>query len=319
MSRRRCARSLSPTSTPGRGPPAPCVTACDCRAGWLTEPGVPPVVFQPAAGIELEPYFLLEPGDGLLLCGAERRIVHVDRIAQQRIGHQAQQWLGMELDQAWPQLAELIVQEYRRLAEGPREHVVALPHPTGIELATRIRLFPTDSGFGVGVLRRRSQVLQPDDEGVSEEMTYRRLLEAVLDTAQDGVLVTLAEPLDRPGPIIVFANRALLEQTGYGLHEVLGRSPRMFQGPETSREATHALREALEQWQPAQMQVLNYRRDRSSCWIELKVAPLADRHGWHSHWVSVQRDITGRIEQEREWARAAEALAEQIKVKQATA
>ena len=36
----------------------------------------------------------------------------------------------------------LIRQEDRRLAEGPREPVVALLHHTGIELATRIRLFP---------------------------------------------------------------------------------------------------------------------------------------------------------------------------------
>jgi hypothetical protein len=83
----------------------------------------------------------------------------------------------MELDQARPQLKELIRQEDRRLAEGPREPVVALPHPTGIELATRIRLFPTGAGLGVGVRRRRSQVLQPDAEGVSEEITYRALLE----------------------------------------------------------------------------------------------------------------------------------------------
>jgi hypothetical protein len=117
----------------------------------------------------------------------------------------------MELDQARPQLKELIRQEDRRLAEGPRELVVALPHPTGIELATRIRLFANGAGLGVGVLRRRSQVLQPDAEGVSEEITYR----------------------------------ALLEHTGFGLHDALGRSPRLVQGPETSRAATHALREAL--------------------------------------------------------------------------
>jgi hypothetical protein len=46
----------------------------------------------------------------------------------------------MELDPARPQLKELIRQEDRRLAEGPREPVVALPHPTGIELATSANL-----------------------------------------------------------------------------------------------------------------------------------------------------------------------------------
>jgi PAS domain S-box-containing protein len=105
----------------------------------------------------------------------------------------------------------------------------------------------------------------------------------LLDTAQDAVLVTLAEPLDSPGPLIVFANQSLLDQTGYGHHEVLGRSPRLFQGPETCRDSTARLRRAMDQWQPSRMQVLNYRRDGSTCWIDLKVAPLADPTGWHTH------------------------------------
>ena len=81
-------------------------------------------------------------------------------------------------------------------------------------MTTRVRLFASDSGVGVGVLRRQAQ-----DQAEANEDAYRRLLEGVLDTAQDAVLVTLAEPMDAPGPIIVYANKSLLEQTGYALHE----------------------------------------------------------------------------------------------------
>ena len=238
----------------------------------------------------MRPFFLLEPGDGLLLCGADGSVTHVDRIARDRLGQRSQHWAGQNLQQCWPQLAALIIQEHRRLADGPRDHVLPLPQPTGLELATRVRLFLSDSGFGVGILRRRAQALA-ESEPCGDD-TYRRLLEAVLDTAQDAVLVTLAEPLDSPGPVIVFANRSLLDQTGYSLQQVLGRSPRLFQGPDTSRDATQALRRALDGWQPASMRLLNYRADRSSCWIELKVAPLADASGCYSHWVSVQRDVS---------------------------
>jgi PAS domain S-box-containing protein len=262
----------------------------------------------------MRPYFLLEPGDGLLLCSADGTVVHVDRLAGVRLGHRSQQWRGQSLQACWPQLAALIIQEHRRLIEGPRDHVVSLPEPTGVELATRVRLFCSDSGFGVGVLRRRPQNLEPASQAGDD--TYRRLLEAVLDTAQDGVLVTLAEPLDAPGPVIVFANQALLDQTGFGLHQVLGRSPRLFQGPDTSREATQSLRAALNCWQPATMRVLNYRADRTTCWIELKVAPLADPSGWYSHWVSVQRDVSERVDQQLQLARDAQALAERLQSQQ---
>jgi PAS domain S-box-containing protein len=263
----------------------------------------------------VRPYFLLEPGDGLLLCSSDGTVGYLDRTARSRLGHQAQHWPGQAIRGCWPQLQELILQEHRRLDAGPRDHVLPLPQPTGVELATRVRLFLTDAGFGVGVLRRRAQPFpgQPEDG----DDIYRRLLEAVLDTALDAVLVTLAEPLDGPGPVIVFANRALLEQTGYELHEVLGRSPRLFQGPQTCRQTTRQLREALDLWQPATMQVLNYRRDRTACWIELKVAPMADASGRYSHWVSVQRDISARVEQEQELARQATALAESLQIRQA--
>lgn len=246
----------------------------------------------------VRPYFLLEPGDGLLLCGADGRIQHVDRTARGRLGHHTNQWSGDTVQACWPQLADLIVDMRRTLADGPRDHVLPLPRPNGLELATRVRLFCTDSGFGVGILRRRAH-RYPTDQNETAEHSYRRLLEAVLDTAQDAVLVTLAEPLDQPGPVIVYANRSLLEQTGYALHEVLGRSPRMFQGPETCARATRQLRRAMNDWQPAEMEVINYRRDGSPCWIELKVAPLAEPDGWFTHWVSVQRDVSERVEREQ--------------------
>ncbi|MFM8260637.1 MAG: diguanylate cyclase, partial [Vulcanococcus sp.] len=67
---------------------------------------------------------------------------------------------------------------------------------------------------------------------------------------------------------------------------------------------------------PATMQVLNYRSDQQPCWVELKVAPMADASGWHSHWVSVQRDISARVEHEQQLAVQARALAESLQSRQ---
>jgi PAS domain S-box-containing protein len=259
----------------------------------------------------VRPYFLLEPGDGLLLCGPDGVISHVDRTAILRLGRHTETWLSQPLKQCWPALSELIIQERDRLHLGPRDHVLALAQPTPVELGTRVRLFRTDDGFGIGILRRRAQRFDDLDSG-SPEDTYRRLLEAVLDTVQDAVLVTLAEPLDAPGPLILFANQSLLDQTGYHLHELLGRSPRLFQGPKTCRETTARLRRAMDQWQPSRMQVLNYRRDGQTCWIDLKVAPMADPNGWYTHWVSVQRDVSDRVAHEQRLASEALSLAERL-------
>ena len=50
-----------------------------------------------------------------------------------------------------------------------------------------------------------------------------------MEHASDIVVVTEAEPLDEPGPRIVYVNQAFTELTGYAAHEVLGRNPRFLQ------------------------------------------------------------------------------------------
>lgn len=120
------------------------------------------------------------------------------------------------------------------------------------------------------------------------------LLATLLDTVSDAVLVTEAEPFDEPGPRIVYANAAFLRHTGYALEEVLGRSPRFLQGPETSADARAELRRALEEWRPVRVELLNHRKDGSPFWVEIDITPVSDETGWFTHWVSVQRDVTER-------------------------
>ncbi|MBM5796367.1 MAG: diguanylate cyclase, partial [Cyanobacteria bacterium M_surface_7_m2_037] len=56
----------------------------------------------------MRPYFLLEPGDGLLLCGPDGSISHLDRTAAHRLGVKVESWCGQQLRQVWPALADLI-------------------------------------------------------------------------------------------------------------------------------------------------------------------------------------------------------------------
>jgi diguanylate cyclase (GGDEF)-like protein/PAS domain S-box-containing protein len=156
------------------------------------------------------------------------------------------------------------------------------------------------AGAGIDV------VALPADEGVAvfvapallhhadEQDPAMAMLEKVLATANDAVLVTTAEPTERPGPVIVYANDALQHHTGYSLDELLGRSPRLLQGPDTDPAELRRLNEALAAWRPIVSEVLNYRKDGSTFWVEMNIAPLADATGWFTHWVSVQRDVTAR-------------------------
>lgn len=125
-----------------------------------------------------------------------------------------------------------------------------------------------------------------------------RVYEAVVRNAIDVVLITEAEPWDEPGPRILFVNKAFERMTGYTAAEVIGKTPRILQGPKTSRESLAKLRAALEKWEPVEVELCNYRKDGSEFWVELSIFPLADESGWYTHWVGIQREVSTRRELE---------------------
>ncbi len=126
------------------------------------------------------------------------------------------------------------------------------------------------------------------------------LLESVLRTVHDVVLVTEAEPITQEagGPRVVYVNAAFTAMTGYTADEIVGRTPRILQSADTDRAELDRLRAALARWEPAEVELLNRRKDGTLFWVQLSVTPLADESGRFTHWVSIQRDTTGRKERE---------------------
>ncbi len=127
-----------------------------------------------------------------------------------------------------------------------------------------------------------------------ESREQLRLLETAISRLNDIVLITEAEPVDEPGPRIVYINDAFERQTGYSRAEVLGRSPRFLQGPNTQRAELDRISSALRAWKPVRAELINYTQAGEEFWVELDIVPIADAKGWFTHWVAVQRDITGR-------------------------
>ena len=121
-----------------------------------------------------------------------------------------------------------------------------------------------------------------------------RLLETCVSRLNDIVLITEAEPISHPGPRIVFVNDAFERRTGYTREEVLGKSPRLLQGPKTQRSELDRIDAALKSWQPVRAELINYKKTGEEFWIELDIVPIANEQGWFTHWVAVERDITGR-------------------------
>lgn len=134
-------------------------------------------------------------------------------------------------------------------------------------------------------------------EDVTEERAVRerlRLLDAAVAQVNDVVLITEADPLNSPGPRVVFVNDAFVKMTGFSKEEILGATPRILQGPETETERLRDIRRAIEARQPVRTELTNYREDGSTFTTELDIAPLFDAAGECTHFVSIQRDTTER-------------------------
>lgn len=161
-------------------------------------------------------------------------------------------------------------------------------------------------------LQLNSQLQQEiaDRQLVEERL---RLLESAVVNATDGILITEADPIDPPmGPKIVYINQACSRMTGYSAAELLGQTPRIFQGPKTQRSELDNIRAALLNREAVTVEVINYRKDGSQFWSEINIVPLVNPQGQLTHFLAVMRDRT-----ESKQAEAALQLAEVSSRKQA--
>jgi PAS domain S-box-containing protein len=147
-------------------------------------------------------------------------------------------------------------------------------------------------------LRASVQARQQLEELLAE---HGQGAQAALATAADAVMITDAE-LAFPGPEIVYANQALCELTGYAVEELVGRSPRLLQGPRTDPAVLASLRERLAAGQPWTGELVNYRKDGTEYLVRLQLVPMQNPAGQITHWMSTQQDITSGKELEHRLA-----------------
>ncbi|MCC3422644.1 MAG: PAS domain S-box protein [Microcoleus sp. PH2017_01_SCD_O_A] len=173
------------------------------------------------------------------------------------------------------------------------EHRVVWPDGSIHWMEGKGKFFYTETGEAV---RMVGTVTEISDRKAKE--LQLRLLESVITTTNDAVLITEAEPIDEPGPRILYVNPAFTRMSGYTLEEVVGKTPRILQGEKTNRASLDRIRRALKTWQPVRVDLINYRKDGTEFWVELSIVPIADETGWFTHWVAVQRDISDRKQAE---------------------
>ena len=138
-------------------------------------------------------------------------------------------------------------------------------------------------------------------EGTAQDITKQKaeeqrlkLLESVITNTKDAILITEAEPFEEPGPRIIYVNDAFTQMTGYTSDEVIGKTPRILQGPNSNTDELAKLGQAMRQWQPYEITTLNYKKNGEEFWTNFTVTPVADEKGWYTHWIAIERDVTDK-------------------------
>src|SRR5262245_48154251 len=132
-----------------------------------------------------------------------------------------------------------------------------------------------------------------------QETEQRRLLSAAIEASDQVVMITGADHQ------IVYVNGAFTRITGYDVAEAMGRNPRFLQGAGTSQATRVSLREAIAKGQPAQAEILNYRKSGEAYWVDVSIVPVSVSGTGITHWIAIERDITQRKAQEQEITRLA--------------
>lgn len=133
-----------------------------------------------------------------------------------------------------------------------------------------------------------------------EEEQRLRLLETVIIQNRDMVLITAVGASENAEDQIVYVNPAFEKMTGYDQAEVLHQSATFFFKRIQNKRDVKKIADALKKKEAFTMETLTKRKDNTNYWVNLSLIPITNHENQHTHWISIQRDITEEKEQEKE-------------------
>jgi PAS domain S-box-containing protein len=131
-----------------------------------------------------------------------------------------------------------------------------------------------------------------NEQRVRHEEMVRRLYNAVEQTA-DSVFITTREG------IIEYVNRAFETTTGYSREEVLGQTPRVLKSGHYGPDHYRGLWKTILAGEVYRATNINRRKNGEEYYAEQTITPMVDPRGEVTHFVSVVKDMTERISQQK--------------------
>jgi PAS domain S-box-containing protein len=133
-----------------------------------------------------------------------------------------------------------------------------------------------------------------------EEEQRLRLLETVITQSKDAVMITDIDTSENVIPNIIFVNQAFTDMTGYPADDVIGKSPALFFGPKSDIMEFDKLKTAIQEYRECFIETISYKKNKEEFWVNFSMIPVTNKDGEHSHWISIQRDVTEEKERDKE-------------------
>lgn len=87
---------------------------------------------------------------------------------------------------------------------------------------------------------------------------------------------------------IVFATQNIIDMNGFTAEEVIGRSPKSFQGKETDPAVNIRIRQAIDEKTPFEETLVNYLKDGTTYACHIKGFPVFDTEGNLAHFIAFE-------------------------------
>ncbi|MFN5334868.1 MAG: PAS domain-containing protein, partial [Bacteroidota bacterium] len=106
--------------------------------------------------------------------------------------------------------------------------------------------------------------------------------------------------ITNPNQEIEWVNRSFCEVSGFTLEECIGKKPGKFlQGKDSDQKVIAEIRQNIKEKKPFHAELLNYKKDGTPYWIEIKGQPLFNNRGDLEHFFAIEEDITTRKEYQK--------------------
>lgn len=135
---------------------------------------------------------------------------------------------------------------------------------------------------------------------LKEEEQRLKLLETVITQSKDSVIITEVNSASKGIPKIIYVNPAFTQITGYGANEVIGKTPAVFMNKNSVKNDFKRISESLKKKIEFRFDVLNLNKKKEEYWVIFTTIPITNKDNEHSHWISIQRDITQEKKREKE-------------------